>query len=150
MWPLAYLSKFNRFVDTWFIKVWVLEVALFKHSLRVQPAFKIRQFCVTFAGKIAVNQDYLAMTIINFMSMTKGSKTNHDFILCVIFFFFFGGGWGGFTPSLHLSRMPCPLCGPLPISWNIFICATNATHEGWCVANHFQVNKSKVKVTQII
>ena len=33
-------------------------------------------------------------------------------------------------PSVHLSCMPCPLCGSLPISWIIFICGINTTQEG--------------------
>ena len=32
--------------------------------------------------------------------------------------------------SVHPSRMPCPLCGSLPISWIIFIRGTNTSHEG--------------------
>ena len=59
-----------------------------------------------------------------------------------------GWGWGyiGFTLSVRLSPMPCPLCGSLPISWIIFICSTNTTMREWCVMYHFQVNRSKVKV----
>ena len=33
-------------------------------------------------------------------------------------------------PFVRPSHMLCPLCGLLPISWIIFICGTNKTHEG--------------------
>ena len=36
----------------------------------------------------------------------------------------------------------------LPISWIMFICGSNTTHEGWWVMYHLQVNRSKVKVTR--
>ena len=36
----------------------------------------------------------------------------------------------------------------LPISWIIFICGTNTTHVGTMC--HFEVNRSKIKVTRIV
>ena len=38
----------------------------------------------------------------------------------------------------------------LPIAWIIFICGTNTTHEGTMCHVLFQVNRLKVKVTQVI
>ena len=58
--------------------------------------------------------------------------------------------WGSIGRSVHPSRMLCPLCSSLPNSWIIVIFGTNTTHPGRCVIYHFQVNRSKVKVTLVI
>ena len=54
-----------------------------------------------------------------------------------------------FDPDLYLQGY---LAVTLPISWSIFICGTNQpmSGQGQCVTYHFPVNRSKVKVTQVL
>ena len=45
---------------------------------------------------------------------------------------------------------PYPLSGSTPIWPNPFIWSTNVIHEGRCATHHFQVKRSKVKVTEVV
>ena len=64
---------------------------------------------------------------------------------------YFVGGTSSLCLPIHPSRMPCLLYDSSPVSWIIFICGTNTTHEGTLYVYHFHNpgQWTKVKVTQI-
>ena len=62
-------------------------------------------------------------------------------------------GYIGFTLSICLSV--CPACHVCSVAWCLFhglypCVAQKQPMNGWCVTFRFQVNRSKVKVTQVI
>ena len=67
--------------------------------------------------------------------------TTHEGVMCRAPF----SGWK-VNGQGHMGRFKfwsCLLCGFIPIWLNHFICGIHATHEGLCVAHHFQDERSR-------